>query len=72
MKQPSDAKARVAELVGRIDAVQGEIVQAQHDSDKFASQNLIVEAREAKDDLARLQARKQQLEQALQQLKKYW
>lgn len=70
--QPSDAKAKVAELVGRIDAVQGEMVRAQHEIDKFSSQNLIVEAREAKDDLARLQVRKRQLEQELQKLKKFW
>ena len=70
--QPSDAKAKIAELVGRIDAVQGEITKAQHEIDKFSSQNLVVEAREAKDDLARLQSRRRQLEQALQQLKKHW
>ena len=72
MMQPSDPKAKVAELIGRIDAVQGEIVKAQHEVDKFSSQQLAVEAREAKDDLTRLQARKRQLEQALDKLKKFW
>lgn len=72
MKQPSDAKGKVAELVGRIDAVQGEMAKARHEIDKFSSQNLVVEAREAKDDLARLQVRKRQLEQELQKLKKFW
>ncbi|MBI4406978.1 MAG: hypothetical protein HY565_00570 [Candidatus Kerfeldbacteria bacterium] len=70
--QPSDPKAKVAELVGRIDAVQGEMVRAQHEIDKFSSQNLVVEAREAKDDLARLQFRKRQLEQDLNHLRKHW
>lgn len=70
--QPSDAKAKVAELVGRIDAVQSEMVRAQHEIDQFASQNLTVEAREAKDDLARLQSRKRQLEQDLSRLRKHW
>ena len=58
--------------MGRLDAVQGEIAAAKREVDKFSNQNLMVEAREAKADQQRLEARKRQLENALNRLKKYW
>ncbi|EKD78792.1 MAG: hypothetical protein ACD_41C00264G0006 [uncultured bacterium] len=70
--QPNEAKQRVEELMGRLDAVRGEIAAAQREVEKFSSQNLIVEAREAQADQQRLEARKRQLENELSRLKKYW
>lgn len=67
-----DLKQQVEQLMGRLDAIKGEIVSTQQELDKFSSQNLVVEARETKDDLVRLQSRKRQLEQELQKLKKFW
>lgn len=65
-------KQEVEQLIGRLDAVQGELAAAQREVEKFSSQNLVVEAREAQADLQRLQDRKRQLETALAKLKKYW
>ena len=64
--------AKVEELMGRLDAVKGELAAARREVEKFSSQNLVVEAREAQADQQRLEARKRQLEQDLSRLKKYW
>lgn len=64
--------AKVEELMGRLDAVRGEIAAAQGEVEKFSNLNLMVEAREAQADKQRLEARKRQLEQDLNRLKKYW
>ncbi|EKD76005.1 MAG: hypothetical protein ACD_43C00258G0001 [uncultured bacterium] len=65
-------KQKVEELLGRRDAIKGEIKRAQAEYEKFSAQNLSVEVREAKADIARLQQRLQQIETALAKLKKYW
>lgn len=69
---PTEAKRKVEELMGRRDAVQGEINRAQNEYEKFASQGLMVEAREAQQDKDRLQVRKRLIEQELEKLRKFW
>lgn len=64
MVSPAGSK-QVAELVGRLDALQGEITQASRELEQFTS-------RDAQADLDRLLLRKKQLESELQRLKKYW
>jgi hypothetical protein len=66
------AKAKVAELVGRRDALDGEIKRVQADYEKFSTQNLTVEARETKADWDHLLQRQQQITQQLNQLRKFW
>lgn len=67
-----EAKQKVEELTGRRDALKGELKRAQAEHDKFASQNLQVEAREANDDCGRLRQRLEIIERELTKLKKYW
>ncbi len=70
--QPEDAKRKVQELTGRYDAVKSEITKAKHELERFRGLNQPVAAREAEDDLGRLQGRLRQIEVELQRLKKYW
>lgn len=70
--QAEDAKRKVQELTGRFDAVKSEIAKAKHEVERFRGLNQPVEAREAEDDLGRLQGRLRQIEAELQRLKKYW
>ena len=65
-------RQQVEQLMGRLDAIKGEIADAKHELDKFSSQNLVVEAREAQADLDRLNQRKRNIDQELNRLKKYW
>jgi len=66
------AKQQIEQLMGRRDAVKGEIRRAQADYEKFSTQNLRVEAREAHDDMTRLQQRLSVIETELNKLKRYW
>jgi len=68
----SSPKQQVEQLTGRLDAVKGEVARAKQEVQKFSSQGLRVEAREAEDDLKRLLARQKLIEQELQKLKKFW
>lgn len=68
----SEAKRKVEELTGRYDAVNGEITKAKREIEKFKGLNQPVEAREAEDDLGRLQSRLKQIEVELNQLRKFW
>lgn len=72
MSQFPDAKQQVEQLMGRLDAVKGEISSAQHEVKKFSSQGMQVETREVEADLQRLLARKKLIELELQKLKKFW
>lgn len=66
------AKQHVEQLMGRRDAVKSEMRRAQSDYEKFSTQNLRVEAREAHDDIVRLQQRLTVIETELTKLKRYW
>lgn len=68
----NEAKRKIEELMGRLDAIKGEIVDAQREIEKFASQDMRVETREAEADLRRLESRKRQIEAELNRLKRYW
>ena len=67
-----EPKQQVEQLMGRLDALKGEIAKAKHEVDKFKNQNMQVEARDASDDLARLEYRKKQVEGELAKLRKFW
>ncbi|MFA6474942.1 MAG: hypothetical protein WCV88_01940 [Patescibacteria group bacterium] len=69
---PSEAKQKVEELTGRIDAVKGEMVKIKQEIDRFVSQNLLVETKEAQADYNRLQQRRVQLEQELAKYRRFW
>lgn len=67
-----EARRQVEELMGRRDALQGEIQQAQHDVEKFSSLNELVAAREAQAERQRLQQRFSGIERQLHHLRQYW
>lgn len=67
-----EAKRQVEQLLGRLDAIQGEIHAAQNQVAQFTDRQMVVEAREAQADLERLLQRKGQIESELARLKKYW
>jgi hypothetical protein len=69
---PSEAKQKVEELTGRIDAVKGEMVKIKQEIDRFVSQNLLVETKEAQADYNRLQQRRVPLEQELAKYRRFW
>lgn len=63
---------QVEELVGRRDAVRGELQRVEQDIKKFSGLNQVVAAREAQADRARLQQRLRLIERALEKLRRYW
>lgn len=65
-------KAKIEELVGRLDAVKSELSKTQAEQAKFLSQNLTVEAREAAADVERLRQRLNVIEAELNQLRRFW
>lgn len=70
--RPSDPQKKVEELIGRRDALNGEIARVQIDIKKFLNLNHAVAAREAQADLQRLQQRLAVIERELEQLRRYW
>jgi hypothetical protein len=67
-----EAKKKIEELMGRLDALKAEVKTAHYEYEKFASQGLIVEAREAEQDKQRLEQRKAMVERELEKYKKFW
>lgn len=72
MNQSSEPKRKVEELIGRRDALLGEVARAEAEQRKFREQNLVVEAREAEQDVMRLRQRLELVNTALNQLRRYW